>query len=95
MRQITKDLNWPNVLTYVIKGSQLDAFCPGFLPIGHSVLLRWIQTSLSWKPEIVLIRVTELSEPIVLRKQKGDEFNGSQLAKMKKSIPDMSLSWNW
>ena len=22
-------------------------------------------------------------------------FNGSQLAKMKKSIPDMSLPWNW
>ena len=25
----------------------------------------------------------------------GVELNGWQLAKMKKSIPDMSLPWNW
>ena len=39
------------------------------LPIGYSVLLPWIQTSLSLKPEIVFNRVKELFEPIVLRKK--------------------------
>ena len=33
----------------LLKGSQLGAF----FPIGHNVLLHWIQTSLSQQPEIV------------------------------------------
>ena len=36
------------------------------LPIDHSVLLPWIQTSLSSKIEIVFIRIKVLFEPIVL-----------------------------
>ena len=36
--------------------------------------------------ELVLKRYTSISEPV-----KYYSFNGSQLAKMKKSIPDMSL----
>ena len=39
--------------------------------IGYDVLLHWIQTKLSWKPEIVSIRVKELFQPIVLLR-KGD-----------------------
>ena len=43
------------------------------LPIGYIVLLPWIQTSLSWKHEIV-IRVKELFEPIYFFEKKSDGF---------------------
>ena len=42
-------------------------------PIGYSVLLPWIQTSLSKNLKLFSIRVKELFEPIVLRR-KGDWF---------------------
>ena len=55
-------------------GAGVEGFATGcFFPISHSILLPWIQTSLSQNLILFSIRVNELFEPLILRKI-GDGF---------------------
>ena len=74
-----------------------SSYCENFIYISLSMIAMWHGIFENWRITKMSFQRKRSIPWNITETNRGVEFmllNGWQLAKMKKSIPDMSLSWN-